>query len=169
MNNEREGTAYRQTNDVSRERGDGGEDEHRTQADSVRIARRTLEVRRELCDERRRVPDLADPLVCRSRASLSVSFVCTSRKIVMAYLLSVGGMDALVQLAREDGLEERGRDRDPADLADTTEELAEPGPDCHRVLCRTLRVSPWITHDAYNLLTRQMGKQRDCSEDGRVG
>ena len=83
------------------------------------------------------------------------------------HLLCVGGVDALVQLAREDGLEERGRDRDPADLADTTEELAEPGPDGHRVLCRTLLVSPWITHDAYSLLTWQMGEQRDCYRSER--
>ena len=48
--------------EVRRERGDGGEDEHRAQADRVRVARRALQVRRELRDERRRVPDLADHL-----------------------------------------------------------------------------------------------------------
>ena len=46
-----------------------------------------------------------------------------------------------MELAREDGLEERGRDRDAADLADPAEELAEPGPDRHRVFCVAYLVS----------------------------
>ena len=53
---------YRETHDVGEQSGDGGHDEDRAKADRVRVARGALQVGRELRDERRGVPDLADDL-----------------------------------------------------------------------------------------------------------
>ena len=52
-----------------------------------------------------------------------------------ACLLGVGVVDALVQLAGEDRLEEGRGDGDAADLADSSEELTEAGADSHGILC----------------------------------
>ena len=52
-----------------------------------------------------------------------------------ACLLGVGVVDALVQLAGEDRLEEGRGDGDAADLADSSEELTEAGADSHSILC----------------------------------
>ena len=57
-----ESGTHRQSNDVCEQGRDGGHDEDRAKADRVRVARRALQVRLQVRDKFRRVPDLADYL-----------------------------------------------------------------------------------------------------------
>ena len=68
-----------------------------------------------------------------------------------------------MQLDVEDGLEERGGDGDASDLTDPAEQLAEPCPDRHGVLCFRIVRSQYDAYMRHRGLTWKVCKQRDCA------
>lgn len=107
--------------------------------------------------ERGRVPDSRDDLQLRE--------LHPQQMMSTAYLFCVFSMNTFVQLSVQDGLEERRRDGNAANLTDTAEQLSETGTD--RNGCLWSRIVRRGSSDSRKVDVRGKCASRATEQEGK--